>query len=553
MTLPAKKQRRIRPPSQRKTFRGDLREAILTMVKQATMLSWPSPKYAKDPVGFCRDVLGFDPWELQRTVLRAVVKHPLVSVKSGHRVGKSWLAGALALWFYCTFIDARVICTAPTANSVQNILWRATRQLHSRSGRCLDCTLKNPSGPVPCPHGTPVGGNIAMKAATGLVSEDFREVRGYTVRDVEAITGTAGANLLFIMDEASGVADEIYEGLEGNRAGWTEEAGVMVRMLLIGNPTRTAGEFYDSHEHPRKKQVYHRITVSSRETPNAVQRELIIPGLATHEWINQMVAKYGEDSAFVKVRVNGEFPIGEDGKAFSIALITESEERWNETEATGVLHIGLDPAGVSGTGDETPMVPRRGNKQLALRRWRGLSEQAHGVHLLSLIEEFREHPKERAIVIMDSEGKIGADTFSYLRGLSMQRGSTFELHRVRASDKAFRERMTFDRVRDELAHNLWNWMKNGGAVIDDEQLETELHALEWETVISGLMKITSKKDLKKLLGRSPDSYDALALSVWPVLSETAMEEDDEDDDDFDDDDYGVIIDPYGDNDIDIYG
>jgi hypothetical protein len=60
-----------------------------------------------------------------------------------------------------------------------------------------------------------------MKAATGLVSEDFREVRGYTVRDVEAITGTAGANLLFIMDEAAGVADEIYEGLEGNRAGWT--------------------------------------------------------------------------------------------------------------------------------------------------------------------------------------------------------------------------------------------------------------------------------------------------------------------------------------------
>jgi hypothetical protein len=496
-------------------------------------------------------VLGFDPWELQRTVLRAVVKHPLVSVKSGHRVGKSWLAGALALWFYCTFIDARVICTAPTANSVQGIIWRAIRQLHARSGRCLDCALKDPSGPVPCPHGTPVDGDIAMKAA--LVSEDFREVRGYTVRDVEAITGTAGANLLFIMDEAAGVADEIYEGLEGNRAGWTEEAGVMVRMLLIGNPTRTAGEFYDSHEHPRKKQVYHRITISSRETPNAVERRNIIPGLATHYWIEQEVAKYGEDSAFVKVRINGEFPVGEDGKAFSIALITESEKRWEEIESDGDLQIGIDPAGSSGTGDETAMSARRGNKQLALRRWRGLNEQAHGAHLLGLIEELREHPRERATVVIDCEGKVGWDTYTYLMGMASQRGSTFDLYRVRASDKAFRQPMTFDRVRDELADGLHDWMKDGGAILKDEQLETELHALEWEPGPAGRQKITQKKVLRKLLGRSPDSYDATALSVWPVLSKAVMEEDDEDDDDFDDDDYGLVIDPYGDNDIDIYG
>jgi hypothetical protein len=317
-------------------------------------------------------------------------------------------------------------------------------------------------------------------------------------------------------------------------------------MLLIGNPTRTAGEFYDSHEHPRKKQVYHRITISSRETPNAVERRNIIPGLATHYWIEQEVAKYGEDSAFVKVRINGEFPVGEDGKAFSIALITESEKRWEEIESDGDLQIGIDPAGSSGTGDETAMSARRGNKQLALRRWRGLNEQAHGAHLLGLIEELREYPRERATVVIDCEGKVGWDTYTYLMGMASQRGSTFDLYRVRASDKAFRQPMTFDRVRDELADALHDWMKDGGAILKDEQLETELHALEWEPGPAGRQKITPKKVLRKLLGRSPDSYDATALSVWPVLSKAVMEEDDGDDDDFDDDDYGVIIDPYGD-------
>jgi hypothetical protein len=546
MTAPAHR----REPRQ---ISGDIRQSLLVLVHAATTLSWPSPRYAKDPVGFCHDILGFAPWELQQRVLQAVVDHPLVSVKSGHRVGKSWLAGALALWFYCSFPDARVICTAPSAANVQGVIWRAIRQLQSRAGRCLQCVLEQPDGPNPCPHSSPIDGRLGTRAATGLVSEDFREIRGYTVRDVEAITGTAGSNLLFIMDEASGVANEIYEGLEGNRAGWTEEAGVMVRMLLIGNPTRTTGEFYDSHEHPRKKLVYHRITVSSRETPNVQQRRNVVPGLATHHWVDQMVAKYGEDSAFVRVRVDGDFPVGEDGKAFSIALITESEERWDETEAVGVLQIGIDPAGESGTGDETAMSARRGNKQLALRRWRGLTEHAHAVHLLGLIEELREHPRERAIVVLDSEGAVGAKVYSHLYELSSRPGSAFELHRVRAGDKAIREPMTFERVRDELAHELYLWMKQGGALIEDEQLETELHALEWERGTNGKSKISPKKQLRKALGRSPDSYDATALSVWPVLNDEFEEK--EEHDDLDDDGYGHPdgIDPYADDGIDPYG
>lgn len=553
MTLPVAKRRRHREPSERKTFAGDLREEILVLERKATTLTWPSDRYEKDPIGFCRDILGFDPWQKQREIMLAVRDHPSVSVKSGHRIGKSWLAASLALWFYCTFLDARVVITAPTSTSVQGIMWRAVRQIYAHSGRCLECARENPNGLIPCEHGTVIDGKMGEKAGTGLVSKDFREIKGYTVRDVEAITGTAGANLFFIMDEASGVADAIYEGLEGNRAGWTEEKGVMVRMLLIGNPTRTVGEFYDSHEHPRKKDFYHPITVSSRETPNVVEKKSVIPGLATHNWVEQMIAKYGEDSAFVKVRVNGEFPVGEDGKAFSIALITESRDRWKTTEGVGVLQIGLDPAGDSGTGDETAMSARRGNKQLALRRWRGLNEEAHGVHLLDLIEELREHPRERAIVVIDSEGSTGWDVYTYVRELSRRRGATFELHRVRASAKAIREPQIFGSVRDELAHELYLWMKNGGAIIEDNQLETELHAPEWEQDTKGRMKLTPKKKLKKILGRSPDSYDASALSVWPVLSDDESE-DEKEDEDFDDA-HGHFdgIDPYADDGIDPYG
>jgi len=557
MTLALDRRRRIRAPQARRTMAGDLSRALFELVRQSTALRWPSARYRDDPVGFCGDILGIELWERQREILESVRDHPLTSAKSGHRIGKSTAAAAAALWFYSSFDDARVIMTAPTARQVEGILWRDLRKLHGRAGRCVECKRADPAGlrtPSPCPHSALLDGELGLRPATGLVSENFREVRGYTAKDVEAITGTAGANLLFVMDEASGVADAIYEGLEGNRAGWAEEAGVMVRLLLTGNPTKTSGEFYESHEHPKKKLVYSRITVSSRESPNVAAGRVVIPGLATADWIAQMEAKYGADSAFVKVRVDGEFPLGEDGKAFPIDLITRSQERWEETDAIGPLYVGIDPAGESGMGDEACMSARRGLKQLALHTWLGLTPEAHAVHLLDLIAEFSPHPRERAIVVVDSEGAVGARVYSHLTVIASRPGARFELHRVRASEHAVREPMTFDRIRDELAHSLGIWIREGGAILEDEQLETELHALEWQRWTGGKLKITPKRTLRKILGRSPDRYDATALSTWEPLSASAgtghggwREPDDDDEDEGAPglDPYGGGIDPYG--------
>ena len=42
--------------------------------------------------------------------------------------------------------------------------------------------------------------------------------------------------------------------------------------------------------------------------------------------------------------------------------------------------------------------------------------------------------------------------------------------------------------------------------------------LEWTQVASGRMKVTPKDEIRKILGRSPDRYDAVALSCWEPLS-----------------------------------
>jgi hypothetical protein len=56
----------------------------------------------------------------------------------------------------------------------------------------------------------------------------------------------------------------------------------------------------------------------------------------------------------------------------------------------------------------------------------------------------------------------------------------------------------------------------GGAILDDEFLEADLHAPSWTTDHASRLKVTPKPILRKEehLGRSPDRGDALTLAVW---------------------------------------
>lgn len=501
------------------TFNAGLLHALtLSKVAEQARIRWPNPLYAQDPVRFAREILGFEPWSRQREILEAVRDHDRVSVVSGHKCGKSTTAATLALWWFASFEDARCVMSSTTARQVDQILWRELRMLRARAGRCVDCKLKDPYGltiPTPCEHSATLDGDQAELARSGLKTRvDFREITGFTARDAESIAGISGRKLLFIIDEASGVPDPIFEAIEGNRAG-------SAKLVLLGNGTRNEGEFFESFH--SKARHYHNVRMSSEETPNVVEGRSVVPGLATREWIEEKKDEWGETSPIYIVRAKGGFATSEAGKIFSLHAIAQSQVRWHETPDSGRLFIGVDPAGESGTGDEAAFVARRGYKMLEARRRFSLNEAGHLAEVLDMISAHA-LARETVVVVVDREGPIGSRVNIELRNYAAANPGVMEVSSVRASDRATRKPHHYDRARDELAANLEMWMREGGAIIEDAKLEGELHCLRWEQAINGRYKVIPKRVIRKVIGRSPDTYDALSLATWESLSLSAGDE-----------------------------
>jgi hypothetical protein len=473
-------------------------------------------------VGFARHVLRFMPWSRQQQILEAVAEYQRVAVVSGHKVGKSTAYAILALWFYCSFPNARVVITATTDNQVNGIIWREIKRL-----------VRSAAIPIP-------GAPCAIRANTGLTHpETFSEIRGYTAKEAEAIAGVSGSHVMYLVDEASGVEDFIFQAIEGNRAGGN------AWVLLCSNPTKADGEFYEAFHSKSRDTIgdagYYNIHVDSRESPNITgewrdleewcetkrgsgdwawrKRTKPVPGLATAGWVAEKQREWGEDSAFFNVRIKGSFVIAEAAKVFQLALLAAAQSRWEETEPapSDPLVIGLDPAGDGDGGDESSFTPRRGLKVYRTRSRRGISPAEHIEELRDIIREQRAlgaPASPKPLVNCESEGEASWKVYVVLREHAERTGE-FNVQRMRTSSAPMREPLIYDRFRDELWAIARAWMRAGGAIPPDaSRLEKDLHAPEYSSTLAGKLKITAKRDLRKLLGRSPDDGDSFVLSCF---------------------------------------
>ena len=160
----------------------------------ADFLNESIPLWQENPEIFFREVLQFEPDDWQKEAANDLAHSPKVSIKSGQGVGKTGLEAAIFLWFLVCFPHPRIVATAPTKQQLHDVLWSEISKWMGRSP-LLSQLLK------------------WTKTYVYMVGNEKRWFGvARTATKPENMQGFHEDNMLFIVDEASGVAESDYGG-----------------------------------------------------------------------------------------------------------------------------------------------------------------------------------------------------------------------------------------------------------------------------------------------------------------------------------------------------
>ncbi|MGN6107789.1 MAG: terminase large subunit domain-containing protein [Kofleriaceae bacterium] len=453
-------------------------------------------RYQNNPALFAWEVFGTQCWEAQQDICLSVARYSRVTVKSGHKIGKSRTAAVLAYWWVCTRPRARVIMTSASARQIRTILWREIKTLHR------DAAKRNIN----------IGGKLNESPENGLQFPDQREIVGFSTREPERMAGISGQNVLFIVDEASGVPEEIFQAIEGNRAGGA-------RLAMFSNPTKTSGEFFASFNDPKKSKLYHKISVSSADTPNVKERRVVIEGLATYDWLIEKQEEWSDPSdpggvgktylksPLYQVRVQGNFPTQSDSAVIPLYLVSRARAEYDPQSAAKSkfpLVVGVDVARYG--DDETVIIGRRGPFIVGIVAIHKMDGCEVAQKVTEFVHQHRYEGERATRVNVDVIGP-GASVVDQLKGRPQIR-----VCGINCAMSA--EAEGYDLLRDQLWFGVRQWLEAGGTLPPDDRLEKELIAPIYLFNARGQYKVSAKDVMKAELGRSPDRADALGLACY---------------------------------------
>ena len=418
-------------------------------------------------------------------------------------MGKTELAAALLLWWCLTRPNARGIFTAPTLRQVEEALWAAVRRQAEQIQR----------------RGYNILPDVALSPSTGVRWDDGRRLFGFTASHPDKVSGPSGANILFVLDEASGIEAGIWQAVQGILGGTDENSG---RVLAIGNPTQPSGWFYDAFN--EKRELWNEpIRISSAESPNVISGVATVPGLATRTWVREMAEEYGEDSPIYQVRVLGDFPTNSANQVIGLGLIESALSRWGSDDLGGIeLDLGVD---VARFGDDDSCITGRRGLSLYSPRWfekeAGVKACVNGYDskkvsglVLQCMRALRRQG-ERCRIKIDAAGGYGGAVADELCA-QQEAGELDEfisIIEVNVSEVSS-EPEKYPIIRDELWFGGRKFFQRGGAIYPDPKLEAELIAPIYAPTPKGQFKVEKKEDTKKRLGRSPDRADSALLAIY---------------------------------------
>ncbi|MFP4457565.1 MAG: hypothetical protein ACLFPS_07890 [Clostridia bacterium] len=456
----------------------------------------------KHPVFFVENVLGDKLWKKQKQILNTVQNHN-VSVASCHGAGKSFTASRVVIHAMSVMPGTQIITTAPTNRQVKKVLWKEIRTGYKRSN-------------------FPLGGK--MLTQEWQIDDDWFAL-GFATSDTDSFQGFHGKRVLVVADEAAGVDETIFNGIDGITSGANS------RILYIGNPTSRAGRFYQSHS---SSDQFKKFNISAFDTPNFTdfnitlediatgkwvdkvpdnQNDLPYPQLVTPQWVADRYETWGVDSALWQAKVMGKFPQDEEYTIVPVYIWKQAQVP--EDAVIGIddiedVRIGIDVARFG--SDQTSLSITIKDRLVSVETIQDMDTTEVSKWADRIIRKrFNRFKRWKQVHINIDAIGVGAGVADQLKNNYGYENA----YGFKVSEKA----VNYDKYLNKRAEMYWQFrqgLKDGTFEIGvhDEEIENQMTAIKYEFSSNGLLKVESKKKIKKRIGESPDTADSICMAFY---------------------------------------
>jgi hypothetical protein len=453
----------------------------------------------------------------------------MTAVASGTSRGKDFVAACVSLCFlYLTpkfnkagkmVENTKVAMTAPTARQVTNIMTPEVRRLF-KSAQVLPGRL------------------VADDIRT-----DYEEwfLTGFKADEnsPESWSGFHAVNTMFVVTEATGISQKVFDAIEGNLQGNS-------RMLIVFNPNITTGYAAAAMKSSR----WNKFRLNSLTAPNVLSHKTIHPGQVDYDWVvdklENWCVKINKDDVreelddFVfegqwyrpedlfRIKVLGKFPKISEDVLIPTQWVELAQERWEKHSGKldGVPVMGIDVAGMG--RDCSVFCERVGNYVHHIKKHNSGGVADHMRVAGEATSFLSKNPK--GFVSIDTIGE-GAGVYSRLGEIGL--GSRSISCKYSESAKFYDKELTditgqykFANMRAYLFWSVRDWLNpknNKGAMIPpDSGIIEEASEIKWLFRSDGKVIIEPKEDIKKRLGRSTDEFDALANTFYPIAVKSSV-------------------------------
>jgi hypothetical protein len=480
-----------------------------------------------DWVFFAETVFGVRLDKDQQEILRSVQYNKMTAVASGTARGKDFVTAVACMCFMYTTPEwnangdlvknTKVAMTAPSDRQVKNIMvpeisrlyYAARKRGYALPGRLVSYDIRTDS---------------EEWFLTGFKASDDNH---------EAWSGFHAANTMFAVTEASGMAQTVFDAIEGNLQGNS-------RLLIVFNPNTTVGYAAEAIKSPR----FNSFRLNSLTAPNVTEKREVIPGQVDYEWILDKVKAwcvrqdkdqvneaegdfefeghwYRPNDLF-RVKVLGMFPKVSEDVLIPIEWIEMAEKRWLDTHhlqdiSGNQLRLGVDVAGMG--RDNTVFAPRHGTHLEEFKSFDSHGEAKH-MEVSGIVKNRIRNPLAKAFI--DTIGE-GAGVYSRL----LEQGFGDRVFSAKVSEganglKDITGIYEFSNMRSYLYWSVRDWLnpvnKNEVSLPVCPEFKQEATNIKFRFRSDGKIEIEPKEETKQRIKRSPDYFDSLALTFYPDSS-----------------------------------